>query len=110
MKVKAPWDFPKVITERGPGVHRNTPDDNGRALGEQMARFTEQTEMDMRAAGVQIPERCKTCAYRLGTSPNGCVTTLMTALKCTMEGEPFNCHERDGECAGWQISQWRAKP
>ena len=47
-------------------------------------------------------DRCLTCAFRKGDHPaNGSPETLMSALKCVMEGEPFWCHEHDRACAGW---------
>lgn len=52
----------------------------------------------------------KPCAFRTGTIPNGCESTLMGALKCAMEHEPCYWHETfDKEsnpkelCAGWCI-------
>ncbi len=58
-----------------------------------------------------MQERCKSCAYRPGTIPNGCEETIMDAIKCAVEMEPFYCHERfdkDGKpvdlCNGWMIA------
>ena len=79
----------------------------GRAAGQQMAR--------MAAKGVQLlasegepDERCKTCAFTAGTVPNGCLQTQMDALKATVEGVPFLCHQANkaGEpCWGWYASR-----
>lgn len=41
-------------------------------------------------------DRCRSCAFRLGTLPNGSPTTQMDILKCVMEGVPFHCHSHDG--------------
>lgn len=69
----------------------------GEQLGRELARLC-----DGELAGKR-DERCRTCAFRLGGHiANGSPETLMTALKCALEGEPFWCHESDRPCAGWQ--------
>lgn len=91
-------------------LYRNRPTAEGRALGVELARFADAAA----AEHPELPERCRTCAFRLGTVPNGCVTTQMDALKCAIEGIVFLCHERpmdgpncpivDGSlCAGWRL-------
>lgn len=68
----------------------------GRELGQKLARFCEQE-----LAGKE-DKRCSTCAVRAGDHiANGSPETLMSFLKCAMEGEPFWCHERDRACSGW---------
>lgn len=68
----------------------------GRELGRHMARLC-----DGELAG-RRDDRCRTCAFRAGDHlANGSPETLMTALKCAMEGDPFWCHEHDRPCAGW---------
>ena len=60
-----------------------------------------------------MPERCRSCAYRGGTIPNGCPNTVRDALKCAMEGVPFYCHQtppnvnggHTGLCGGYLISR-----
>jgi hypothetical protein len=58
-----------------------------------------------------VPDRCKTCAFREGTIPNGCEETILDAIKCVIEGVPFMCHETkaDGKprgfCSGWLVTQ-----
>ncbi len=70
--------------------------DEGRELGKHLARFCDQ-ELDGKR-----DDRCDTCAFRSGDHiANGSPETLMSALKCAMEGEPFWCHEHDRACAGW---------
>ena len=53
---------------------------------------------DVELAGKR-DDRCATCAG--DHLANGSPETLMTALKCAMEGKPFWCHEHDRVCAGW---------
>jgi hypothetical protein len=36
----------------------------------------------------------------LGTVPNRCLPTVMDALKCVLEQEPFYCHEAPPDAAG----------
>lgn len=61
----------------------NEPTPEGRALGEKLAEFCE-TEIAANPDAVKL-ERCPTCAFRKGTHPNGCVPTVMDALKCIMD-------------------------
>jgi hypothetical protein len=70
---------------------RNTPCPTGRAMGEQLDRFYNEE-----LARLGLPDaRCGTCAFRAGTHPNGCLTTVADALRCVVErGPSFNCHER----------------
>lgn len=87
----------------GAGVKRNLPTPEGRDVGLNMARMTEPAIADLAAQG-EADERCATCAFRAGTLPNGCAETVMDAIKCGMEGEPFYCHDkrRAGQtCHGW---------
>ena len=85
----------------------------GRALGAQMVRLVEPVIQHLEAHG-EPDERCKSCAFRAGTVPNGCLQTMMDATKAAMEQTPFLCHvERypDGSrklCAGWLATQWGA--
>jgi hypothetical protein len=83
----------------------NRPSALGSQLGENHARFADQEEAKFAAALGFIPVRCKSCAFRAGTVPNGSSTTQMDALKCVMEKLPFYCHEGEhGEesiCAGY---------
>jgi hypothetical protein len=53
-------------------------------------------------------QRCTTCAFRLGTIPNGCLSTIIDALECVVKREHFYCHSfKDDQgqnsrlCAGW---------
>lgn len=79
-----------------PAMRPNAATDEGRALGREIARLC-----DGELTGKR-DDRCRTCAFRTGDHlANGSPETLMTALKCAMEGEPFWCHETDRACAGW---------
>lgn len=83
---------------------RVTPE--GRLLGAKLVEWFEPHIEDLVALG-NPDERCKTCAFRLGTIPNGCPQTQMEVLKCVMEQDEFHCHARHdktGEpelCHGW---------
>ncbi len=69
----------------------------GRDLGDQLARLC-----DAELAG-KPDRRCGTCAFRKGDHvANGSPQTLMSAIKCAFEREPFWCHEHDRPCAGWE--------
>lgn len=78
------------------GMVPNVAPELGRELGHHLARLC-----DGVLAG-KPDNRCATCAFRHGDHlANGSPATLMSALKCAMEGEPFWCHEHDRACAGW---------
>lgn len=93
---------------------RNKPSEEGRKLGEVIARFADQASPAYAASfaeqGLPVPQRCSTCAFRLGAYPNGCAATTMDALKCALEGVDFRCHEKDAQtpegpqvCVGWAM-------
>lgn len=86
MRVSMPWDHPQPAPE-GQGV-RNEPTAEGRELGAGLARFA----ADEAARQPDLPPMCLECAFRPGTDANGSAPTLMSALKCLMEGTPFWCH------------------
>jgi hypothetical protein len=78
---------------------RVTPE--GRALGEQMARLYDIAERRL-GASADPDERCKSCAYRAGTVPNGCAQTQLDISKCLAEAIPFYCHQDLKKlCHGW---------
>lgn len=74
-------------------------------LGQLVGRMSEKAVAKLAAEG-EPDERCKTCAFREGTHPNQCADTLMDALKCLVEGEPFYCH--DTKRVGWPCHGWFA--
>lgn len=85
---------------------RNLPTTEGRELGEQLARFVDKAEQDWREQRGCVPVRCPTCAFKKGSLPNGCVSTVMDATKCLIEKVPFLCHHKIEEgtrtlCAGY---------
>lgn len=86
---------------------RNRPSALGRELGKHLARFCDQAEAEQRKRFPDHAERCKSCAFRAGTIPNGCESTAMDATKAWMEHVPFLCHEHKGDdkpvCAGWAL-------
>lgn len=87
---------------------RNAPTPDGAAMGERLARWTEKALAEALAKYPNQVHPCSTCAFRRGTYPNGCVTTVMDALKCVTERHPFYCHEKQNEgrvCAGWFLLQ-----
>lgn len=88
---------------------RVTPE--GRAVGEQLVRLTEPAIARLAAEGEE-DERCKSCAFRAGTVPNGCPQTMADVIKCVVEQKPFYCHVdkyADGSekiCHGWFATSW----
>ena len=72
-----------------PGFERNVPTPEGRALGKQLARFFALEEPAHKARFPGSAERCKSCAFREGTFPNGCPETTLDALRCSISGDPF---------------------
>lgn len=85
-------------------IVRNVPTTEGREAGAHLARMTEPAILELAAQG-EPDERCKTCAFRAGTYPNGCPITVMDAIKCGLEGTPFWCHDKSRQpqptCHGW---------
>lgn len=85
--------------------NRVTPE--GRAMGDQLVRLTEPTIQRLAAEG-EPDERCKSCAFRPGAVPNGCLQTQMDALKCVVEDVPFLCHQtnrKNWPCHGWYAAR-----
>lgn len=78
----------------------NRPSEIGREAGEGIAKMADN------AARVFGDTRCGTCAFRDGTIPNGCASTVMDAMKCVMEHRDFNCHEDLTKlCGGYDASR-----
>ena len=77
----------------------------GQLLGQQMARMYDIAEKHL-GDEAEPGERCRTCAFRAGTVPNGCAQTQLDISKCVAEGIPFYCHQHRGElCHGWVITR-----
>lgn len=92
--------------------HRVTPE--GKLLGQQMAKLYAIAEKRLHCSAEVIPrthlteltERCRTCAFRAGTVPNGCAQTQLDISKCVSEGIPFYCHQHQGQlCRGWVVTR-----
>lgn len=93
-----PWDFSDTELRSDNPLTLNVPTDLGRELGAELARLATVERLHSK----NLPEPCHDCAFRIGTTPNGCERTLMDAVKCIVEGKPFNCHINKGKpCAGW---------
>lgn len=92
-------------------IHHHRVSPVGQAAGAQLVRLVEPAIARLAAEG-EPDERCKSCAFRAGTVPNGCAQTMMDALKCVIEDVPFLCHVntyRDGSpkiCHGWFAAAW----
>lgn len=86
----------------------------GKKLGENLARIIAPAIAKLAAEG-ESDERCKSCAFRAGTVPNGCLQTQMDVLKAVFEKVPFFCHVdkyADGSqkiCHGWFAATWASK-
>jgi hypothetical protein len=81
---------------------RNLPCEQGKLLGRELARLADRAETESLKKFPGTMVRCKTCAFRAGTAPNGTLLTVMDALKCAMEQVPFLCHEDlPHPCMGW---------
>lgn len=82
---------------------------HGRALGAAFAKLADA----MAPLHPEIPERCKTCAFRAGTIPNSMAGTLVEAMHCVVgiDPAPFGCHHslKDGLptklCAGYVLAK-----
>lgn len=92
-------------------TRRNTPTERGRELGRLLGALTDRAEIEVRQRFPNHTPRCKSCAFTAGTFPNGCEETLLDAIKCLADGNPFYCHQHfddDGSpqdlCAGWVIA------
>lgn len=75
----------------------------GRAMGDNIVRITQPWIKHLEASG-EPDARCKSCAFRAGTVPNGCLQTQMDVLKAVIEKVPFSCHQHDRQgqiCHGW---------
>lgn len=73
----------------------------GKALGIRMAVLAE-AEIAALARDGEADERCKSCAFRAGTVPNGCVQTQLDVQKAVAEDVPFMCHCGPNRvCFGW---------
>lgn len=88
---KTPWEFSKPASKET-GVP-NLPSDIGAELGAELARLTEPELAKLQKELPSVPPPCSECAFVKGTTPNRCGQTLMDAIKCVVEDEPFYCHK-----------------
>lgn len=79
----------------------------GKKLGTLSAQLAE-GECSALARDGEDDERCKSCAFRAGTVPNGCLQTQLDVMKAVAEGIPFMCHQHLDQrgrpskvCHGW---------
>lgn len=89
--------------------HRVSPE--GVRAGKQMVRLIEPALTRLVAEG-EADERCKTCAFREGTVPNGCIQTVADAMKAGLEDVPFLCHQGNPPatiCFGWYAMRVRLR-
>lgn len=96
MVKKLSWDFSDGSDIETAIPNYVTPE--GKELGAQLTRFY------LGALGDRLDKRCYDCAFRPGTLANGSPFTTMDVLKCLVEEESdFNCHIREGLCAGFEV-------
>jgi hypothetical protein len=76
----------------------------GKQMGATMAKLADQVCAQLEQQD-EPDTRCKSCAFRLGTVPNGCIQTQSDVLKAVSEDVPFMCHQgKPGQrdiCHGW---------
>lgn len=57
----------------------------------------------------ELDERCRSCAFRYGTVPNGDFQTQLDVLKAVYEGRRFACHMKEPvgtvTCHGWYAAR-----
>ena len=95
---RVPWEFSLS------GTVPNEPSEAGASLGRELARFARVAEAKVHAQFADAPPLCDECAFREGTIPNRCASTVMDALKCAVEGVPFFCHK--GMSSGHDDPKW----
>lgn len=85
--------------------HRVSPE--GKKLGALAAQLAD-GECATLARDGEDDERCKSCAFRAGTVPNGCLQTQLDVMKAVAEDIPFMCHQHldargqpSKVCHGW---------
>lgn len=86
--------------------HRVSPE--GRKAGLLFSVLAEKECATLAQEHGEPDERCKTCALRAGTVPNGCFQTQGDLCKALVEDVPFMCHSKPGKdgrfetiCHGW---------
>ncbi len=107
--MKASWEFSTPVNCET--AKPNLPTELGAALGVELARITEVELAKVREQFPTVAPPCNECAFVKGTVPNQCGPTLMDAIKCVVEAEPFYCHKGLSEndeprriCAGYMAA------
>lgn len=107
--MKAPWEFSAPVNPETAKL--NLPTEIGETLGAELARLTEAELAKVRERFPTAAPPCNECAFVKGTLPNKCGPTLMDAIKCVVEAEPFYCHKGVGQneepkriCAGYMAA------
>ncbi|MBI3230974.1 MAG: hypothetical protein HYZ45_12605 [Burkholderiales bacterium] len=85
--------------------HRVSPE--GKQMGAIMSRLADLECASLARQG-ETDDRCKTCAFRAGTVPNGCAQTQSDVIKAVSDNVPFMCHAHKNShgqynriCHGW---------
>jgi hypothetical protein len=93
-----------VSNEADPTQNHRRVSPEGKAMGATIALMYDKAFKKLRLSDTQ-DRRCKSCAFRKGTVPNGCVQTMMDVIKCLAEGHPFCCHSPNNRepCAGAEV-------
>jgi hypothetical protein len=99
------------LNQKGFDMRRTVQTDEGRECGKLLGLMTDKAEAELKTKFPNHAERCKSCAFKAGTFPNGCPETLLQAIACVVSGEPFFCHQKldaQGEpediCVGWLLA------
>jgi hypothetical protein len=106
LSIEMPWPFSTPIEELDLRTAKlNLPTPDGIEAGSHLDRFCQ-----VEIGKGKRDERCWDCAFRATAIPNGCVPTVMDAIKCLAEDEPFHCHVKAGQpvCAGYSLLKGHA--
>lgn len=81
--------------------------EEGKAIGRRMSQMADDGVLILELEGESTDKRCATCAFRIGTVPNGCILTQADVLKAFSQGDKlFTCHVNKGEtCYGFYAAR-----
>jgi hypothetical protein len=71
----------------------------GREMGANMARLADAECAALAVNHDEPDDRCRTCAFRAGTVPNGCMQTMGDATKAVIDKDGKGRYDRI--CHGW---------